>query len=396
MRGLVKSLNRIATQVGKELIQVRRRPGALVSLILGPFLILAVFGLGYTGVHQPLTAIIVMGGDSPLSRDADLYQNIAGPAVTVVEITDDQDRAEQQLADRAIDLVLIVPPDLAAIVRGGEQVEVIIEINEVDPVGVQYAEFMATYLTQRVNQEILSRVVAEGETYARRQGGQFVDVDPELIAAPTRARTENVAPSSPGFVAFAAPAVLALILQHMAVTLTALSLIRERMSGAFELFRVSPVNSIEVVAAKYIGLGLLSTIIASVTLALIVGPLAVPLLGSPLLVAGVVGLLVFASLGIGLLISVISDSERQAVQLALLLLIASVFFSGLVLPVDEFSPLVQGFAYLLPVTHGIDLLQSLMLRGTLTEWWQVTNLAAIGLVLVLLTTVLVRRQLRRA
>jgi ABC-type multidrug transport system permease subunit len=55
----------------------------------------------------------------------------------------------------------------------------------------------------------------------------------------------------------------------------------------------------------------------------------------------------------GLLISVISDSERQAVQLSLLVLLSSVFFSGFVLPVDEFRTGLQYAAYALPVTHGI-------------------------------------------
>ena len=50
-----------------------------------------------------------------------------------------------------------------------------------------------------------------------------------------------------------------------------------------------------------------------------------------------IALLLLASLGLGLLIAVISDSERQAVQLSLLVLLASVFFSGFVLAIDEFT-----------------------------------------------------------
>ena len=65
---------------------------------------------------------------------------------------------------------------------------------------------------------------------------------------------------------------------------------------------------------------------------------AIPMLGDPV-AAGrcAIALLLLASLGIGLLIAVISDSERQAVQLSLLLLLASVFFSGFVLAISEFS-----------------------------------------------------------
>jgi ABC-2 type transport system permease protein len=122
----------------------------------------------------------------------------------------------------------------------------------------------------------------------------------------------------------------------------------------------------------------------------------VPLLGDPWLVAGVIGLLVAASLGMGLIISVISDSERQAVQLALLLLLASVFFSGFVLPVSEFTQGVQIASYALPVTHGIRLLQDLMLRGDTTAWWQLGVLIALTLAFLVLTVILLRRQMRSA
>ena len=80
-------------------------------------------------------------------------------------------------------------------------------------------------------------------------------------------------------------------------------------------------------------------------------------------VAWVVVLLSFASLGLGLLISTIVDSERQAVQLSMLVLLASVFFSGFVLPLDQFITPLRIAAYSLPVTHGIQLLQDYMLRG---------------------------------
>jgi ABC-2 type transport system permease protein len=120
----------------------------------------------------------------------------------------------------------------------------------------------------------------------------------------------------------------------------------------------------------------------------------VPLLGDPWLLAAIVGLLVFASLGVGLLISVIANSERQAVQLSLLVLLASVFFSGFVLAVDEFRAGVQIASYALPVTHGIQLLQDVMLRGSTQAWWQLAVLTGLGIVLLVLTSTLLRRAMR--
>jgi len=257
--------------------------------------------------------------------------------------------------------------------------------------------FLASVVTQRVNEEIIKQAVIGGQTYAvPATGGQISQIPPEVVAKPTVAHVVNIAPSTPSVVSFAAPAAFALMLQHMAVTLTALSFVRERLSGTMELFRVSPVNSLELALGKYLGLGLVSAVIAIITSVLLVGALGVPLLGSVWLVAAVIGLVIFASLGIGLLISVIADSERQAVQLCLLLLLASVFFSGFVLPINEFREGVQYASYALPVTHGIRLLQDLMLRGDTAAWWQLTVLAAIGLVLLILTVIALRRSLRSA
>jgi ABC-2 type transport system permease protein len=195
--------------------------------------------------------------------------------------------------------------------------------------------------------------------------------------------------------AFFGPAVFALILQHMAVTLSALSLVRERLSGTFELFRISPVNAFEILLGKYIGFGIIAAIISAVVTALLVMVLGIPMLGDPWLFAGVIALLVLASLGVGLLISVVSDSERQAVQLSLLVLLASVFFSGFVLPVQEFRPELQVVSYSLPVTHGIRLLQDIMLRGTTVVPWQIGVLALVAGVLFVVTLLLLRRSLRR-
>ncbi|CAN5639459.1 ABC transporter permease [soil metagenome] len=398
--GIVKAISRLIAQVRKELIQVRRRPGAFISLVLGPFLVMAVFGLGYTGVRSPIETIVVLpaagtGIDDEMPRDADFYQDMAGPALKITELTDDEEWARSRLIAGDVNAVIVLPSSAVESIRSGERAQIEVVVNEVDPVKVAYTGFVADIISSQINREILTRLVREGETYTvTRLDVEPLPVPPEVIAAPTEMTLTNVAAIQPQVVTFFAPAVLALVLQHMAVTLTALSFVRERMSGVMEVFRVSPVTSVELVLGKYLGLGIVSAIVASVTTLLLIFVLGVPLLGDPLVVAGIIALLTLASLGLGLLISVVADSERQAVQLSLLVLLASVFFSGFVLAVEEFSPAVRLVSYSLPVTHGIQLLQDLMLRGFTFAWWQVTTLAAIGVVLFVLTTILLRRTLR--
>ncbi|CAN5437072.1 ABC transporter permease [soil metagenome] len=394
---VVKSLTRTSSYVGKELIQVVRRPGAFFSLVLGPFLVMAIFGIGYNGVRRPLETVLVIPEQSGLQRDEEYYSGLAGPAAVIREVTGDEEAARDLLRTQQIDLLIVAPPDLQERFREGEQAVIRVEYNEIDPLLAAYADFLAYRLQQEVNGELLRRAVAEGQQYVVEQVGEMeaTRITPEVIAAPTRAETVNVAQTPPSVVAFFAPAVLALILQHMAVTLTALSLVRERLSGAMELFRISPVNAMEIVLGKYIGFGLISGVIAAIVSALMIGVLGVPLIGDPSFFVLIMALVTFTALGLGLLISVVADSERQAVQLSLLVLLASVFFSGFVLPVDEFRPEVRYAAYALPVTHGIRLLQDVMLRGGTYAIWQLAVLTGVGVVLFLITAFLLRRSMAR-
>ena len=114
-----------------------------------------------------------------------------------------------------------------------------------------------------------------------------------------------------------APGVLALLVQHTAVSLGALALVRERMMGAFELFRVSPANMVQLLIGKYLGYTVFIAL-ASVALAAAMRLLGVPLLGNWFLFALLLLLLTIASLGVGFLISTVAGSDSQAIQFAMI------------------------------------------------------------------------------
>jgi len=396
--GPLKAWTRVTAFLGKDVTEVVRQPGALFSLIFGPFLIMGLFGLGYSGQYRPLNTVLVIPADSTLPRDPNYYEPYLGQSITLTQVTDDVDQARQQLQQQQIDLLIIAPPNVQQNFINGQQSSIDIEYNELDPVRDNYARFIADRQVQQLNQAIVQQAVASGEQYFVQSTGNQppTQIPPEVIAAPTRANPQNLAPISPNVVAFFAPAVLALVLQHMGVTLTALSLVRERLSGAMDIFRVAPVRALEILIGKYLAYAFFNLSIAAMICFLLVGVLHVPMLSTPGDVALVVALLSFASLGLGLLISTLVDSERAAVQFSMLVLLASVFFSGFVLPLDQFVAPLRIAAYSLPVTHGIQLLQDYMLRGSTNEIWELYALLGIGAVLFVVTSITVRRNLRSA
>jgi ABC-2 type transport system permease protein len=389
---LAQSVLRVLAIVGKELVEVWRRPGAMLSLILGPFLILAIFGLGYNGVRRPLDTLVVIPSDSGLPTDVARYQELAGGGLTIVGVTSDRSAAIEELRKRAVDIVVVAPTDPRARFQAGEQSTLEVIIDAVDPIQANYAGFLAAGLSSAVNREIITQAASDGLSVALASGD--IHVLPELVAAPTTAQVVNIAPSSPGPVAFFGPAVLALILQHVAITLIALSLVRERTTGLIDLFRVAPVSPAELIAGKLFAYGIIGGALATLTVTLLVNAFGVPFLGDPIRLVGAIAALTAAALGVGLVVAVVSDSERQVVQLSLLLLLASVFFSGFVLPVAEFEPFLQALAAMLPVTHGIRLIGDVMLRGGGSDPSSWAALLGIAGITVIGSWVLLRRTMR--
>jgi ABC-2 type transport system permease protein len=356
-----------------------------------------IFGLGYSGARSPFDTAVVLPENAAFPREPEYYAELAPGRLDVRSVDSDLEAAEQRLRDGEIDLMIVAPENAAAELRGGNQTTIRVAWNEIDPVYDQLATLATSILVSSLNAEIIEQATAEGISFAEGELGPAVsDIPPEVVARPTTAETENVAPTDPGVISFFGPAVFALVLQHLAITLTALSMVRERLSGQMDRFRVAPVTSMELLVGKYVAYAVLSLAVAAIVGALLVGVLGVPLLGSLQVFVGIVLLLTFASLGVGLLISLVADSERQAVQLSMLVLLASVFFSGFVLPVTDFAEWTQYIAYALPVTHGIALLQEHMLRGDLRDTWMLGVLALIGVVLYTGSLLRLRRVLRSA
>lgn len=397
MTDLARMVVRLLAIVGKELVEGIRRPGALVSLMFGPFLIMALFGFGYSGERRPLETVIVVPPSSELPTDMQLYQDLAGGGLHIQAVVPERGNADAALANGTLDVLIVAPEDPEATFHRGEQSVFDVVISVVDPIQENYAGFLANNLSSAVNREVLRQAAERGEGMAAEAGIIETGTTPlAVVAEPTRAELRNIAQVTPGVVAYYGPAVLALILQHLAVTLVALSLVRERTSGIIEMYRVAPVNAWEVLIGKLLAYLFVGGLIAATTVALLRLGFGVPMLGDPRLLAGTIVLVLLASLGLGLAIAVISDSERQAVQLSLLVLLASVFFSGFVLSISEFSAPVRTMAYALPVTPGIRLIQDLMLRGVVVQTWQYGVLALIAFVTLVFSWLVLRRGMTRA
>lgn len=408
MRRLIDRLSRAVVRpmafLSKEFVQIARQPRLILTLIVGPFLVLLLFGLGYNANPQPIATVLVLPIDADLPDDIGAYRDQFASPFQLVGVTEDRAAAEAELRHQEIDAVLIFPEHAYQTVRNGEQAVLTLLYNELDPLQRTWLDYYGYVQTSEFNRRLLTEVLqrsrVEAASEATDSGAGAVasvagSIPPQVLVSPFQPETRNLAPTSPDFVAFYAPAVLALLVQHIAVTLTALALVRERLVGAVEVFRIAPVSAREVLLGKYLSYFVQTGVLTAILTAVLIWAMQVPMLGSLGNLALTLALLIAASLGAGFLISAVSRTETQAVQFSLLILLTAVFFSGFFLPLENLLKPVWVVSYALPVTYGITALQEVMLRGELPPTWALAALGSMAILFLFLSGEIFRRLFRQ-
>jgi ABC-2 type transport system permease protein len=224
-------------------------------------------------------------------------------------------------------------------------------------------------------------------------GETAVTLDPSVVVRPFASETANLQREGVAVDDFFAPAALALLLQHMVLTFAAMSLVTDRTLGLFEVFRVGPVDAARVMAGKYLAFLLIGAAVAAALLALVVLVLGVPMRGDWVWVAVGIGGLLAASIGFGMVLSLLARSDVQAVQYAMLALLSALFFGGFFLSLDAFLYPVKLVSWVLPVSYATRLLRDVMLRGVDPNLWDLIGLAGTTIGFAVVAWYLLRRQL---
>ena len=180
------------------------------------------------------------------------------------------------------------------------------------------------------------------------------------------------------------PGLAGLILVFIGTLITSLGVVRERQSGTLEQLAVMPLRAFDVIAGKIAPY----LIVAVVDLVLIIvigmGVFHVPFTGNVAVFALGAGLFLLVTLGMGVLVSTVSQNQGQAIQLAFMLTLPQVLLSGLIFPVASMGAGVRWISYLLPLTYFIDVSRGVMLKATpITALGEPLGLLALLAVVVL-------------
>lgn len=170
---------------------------------------------------------------------------------------------------------------------------------------------------------------------------------------------------------FMVPGIIGLLLQVVLVILTSGSIVREREQGSMEQLMVSPIGRTALMLGKltpFMGLALLEMLGI-----LFFGWLLfdVHIAGSFILLMLLSLPFVFASLALGLLISTVAQSQNQAQQMSFMVMLPSILLSGFIFPRDTMPGVLYVFSELMPLTHELQILRGVVVRGAgFGELWQ--------------------------
>ena len=167
------------------------------------------------------------------------------------------------------------------------------------------------------------------------------------------------------------PGLAGMILAFVGTIITSLGVVRERQAGTLEQLAVMPFSPWDVIVGKIAPYFLVGAVDLIVTVGLGVSVFGVPFNGSVATLALGSVLFLFVTLGIGVLISTVSENQGQAIQLALMTLLPQILLSGLIFPVSSMAAGVRWVAYVLPLKYFVDVSRGVMLRGApISALWQ--------------------------
>jgi ABC-2 type transport system permease protein len=159
------------------------------------------------------------------------------------------------------------------------------------------------------------------------------------------------------------PGLAGVILVFVGTVITSLGVVRERQAGTLEQLAVMPLRPADVFLGKIVPYFAVAVVDLVIVLAVGVAVFGVPFRGS-VAVFGLGALLfVFVTLGLGVLISSVSQTQGQAIQLAVMTLLPQVLLSGLIFPLTSIVAGVRWIAYLLPLTYFTEISRGVMLRA---------------------------------
>ncbi|MBC7235041.1 MAG: ABC transporter permease [Chloroflexi bacterium] len=373
-------IRRTSALVRKETIQMLRDRRTLLLILIMPVLELFLFAyaVSLTLDHLP-TAVADLSQDEASRQFLDAL--VASNYFDITLYVADEAEALRAIDRGQVKVGVVIPPNFAAkTARGEAQALVILDGSDAFAVSAAYAA--ATMVAQNHSTELVRQKV-------RRLG---LPVGERM---PIETSTRVLYNPNMDDMIFLVPGLAALLLQVLTVNQTAMTLVRERELGISEQILATPVRPLEMMIGKLVPNAMLGFLEMVIIVAVGVFWFKVPFRGSVALFMGLSGLFVVSGLGLGLLVSAVASTQKEAQQISGLLLLLTMMLTGLTYPRPPMPAVVQAIGSLIPATYSIRIARGIITKGVgLSFLWQdVAVLALYSSLIMILAAKTFRKRL---
>ena len=346
------NIKRIIAIIKKEFAQIRRDKRTIAIIILMPIMELLLFGYAASTSVDHIPTVILNNDIGIESRELmdnltnSQYFDLNYNAVNMAEVQKCVDEGYAKAG-------FVIPPEYSDDIKNGKTGKIQLIVDGTDPTTAQTILSSANGVIQSMSVQIIQETLGTP------------------MPQPLELRSRVWYNPDMSSIRFNIPGLIGVILQTVTLMLTSFSIVRERERGTMEQLIVTPITNMELMIGKIIPYVIIGFVDIVLALALSVVWFRVPIAGSiPLLLLFSIVFL-FGALGVGLLISIISKSQLQAMQLSMFMIMPNLLLSGYMFPRAAMPDLIRGISNFLPLTYFINVLRGIILKGnTFSQLYQ--------------------------
>jgi ABC-2 type transport system permease protein len=381
---------RIREIVRKEFRQVLREPRMRVILIFPPLVQLIIFGYAVNLDIENTSLAWVDLDRTPASRELRAAFESSG-YFRVVSEPAHPGQVRDLLDHGAVQAVVQINPDFGRDILRGDTTAVQILV---DGTNSNTASIVSSYAVQIVG-DYSGRAMAQ-QQQSKLVGRTEAARGPVNMAMPGL-DVRNRVWFNPDLHSrnYFVPGVVVNIITLVTLILTAMAIVREKEIGTMEQLMVTPIRPLELILGKTLPFALAAMLdVVLITVAALV-VFHIPFRGSVFLLLGCAVLYLFTTVGVGLFVSTISNTQQQAIMASFFFFLPAFMLSGFAFPIRNMPLAVQYLTYLNPVRYFIEIVRGIFLKGTGMSvlWPQMAVLFCYGVTILSLSALRFHKRL---
>jgi len=345
------NFRRLRLIMWKEMLQLRRDRLLLPLIFVMPIMYVIMFGYVVGSDVRNLPTAVVDGDRTVTSQQ--IVDAFSSSGYFVITQRPSGESALQPLIDSGkAKVAIVIEPGTQARLARGETVPIGVIVDGADSKTASVASGYAAEIIAAFDQRLLSAA-------GRAAGGPVIDARVRVMFNPS---LKSVNAMVPGLVAS--------ILMLSIMVIMSQAVVRERARGTLEQMMVTPITRAEYLSGKvlpYVGIATIQ-----MTFIVLIGRywFNVPFNGSVWTVALGLGLFVLTSVGMGLLISLVSKTQQQAQQTVMFVMIPTMVLSGFIFPIESMPAAIVPLTYFIPLRYALVVLRSAFLKGSgIADLW---------------------------